>query len=79
VAHPRSWPAAAAARVGSYLRGSVCRVYSPMTPRWTAERTLDDQMLHILKTLPEIENLATRTHQPYLFRISDQGKFDKLT
>lgn len=33
----------------------------------TAERTLDDQIMHILKTLPEIEKLAARTHPPYLF------------
>jgi hypothetical protein len=45
----------------------------------SAERTLDEQMVHILRTMPEIEKLANRTGPPYIYGISDQGKIEKLT
>jgi predicted nuclease of predicted toxin-antitoxin system len=44
----------------------------------SAERTLDEQMVHVLRTMPEIERIAGHSRPPYIYGISDQGKVDKL-
>jgi predicted nuclease of predicted toxin-antitoxin system len=44
----------------------------------SAERTLDEQMLHVLRTMPEMERIAARARPPYLYGISDQGKMERL-
>ena len=44
----------------------------------SSERTLDEQMMHVLRTIPEMEQLAARERPPYVYGASDQGKIDRL-
>lgn len=45
----------------------------------SAEKTLDEQMVHVLRTIPEMVRLANRTQRPYIYGISDQCKIERLT
>jgi predicted nuclease of predicted toxin-antitoxin system len=44
----------------------------------SAEHTLEEQMVQILKVIGEIEDHATRVKPPYIFGISDKGKMERL-
>ena len=44
-----------------------------------AERSTDELAILILKHLQRIKELAAKTKRPFIFGISDRGKFERLT
>lgn len=44
----------------------------------SAERTLDEQMGLVLRTIEDIEKTAGRERPPYVYGISDRGKLERL-
>jgi uncharacterized protein with PIN domain len=44
----------------------------------SAERTLDEQMGLVLRTIADIEQTAARLKPPYVYGVSDRGKLERL-
>ena len=44
----------------------------------SSERSLDEQMVLVLRTIADLEQSAERNQPPYIFGISDLGKLERL-